>query len=480
MTPAASAACRKPRSSAAGIRPRRAAAAIAVAVAATVAVLVATVASAAVAAPVQRPFVLMISIDGLKPEAVLDAADHGLALPNLRRFLVEGAHARSVRGVLPSLTYPSHVSLLTGAAPARHGVYANTTFDPLDRNDRGWYWYAEDVRVPTLWDAATAAGLTTANVYWPVSVGAHITWNLPQIWRRGTDDDLKLQRALSTPGLDRALGAGLAPYPGGMQETVADDEIRAQYAMRLLESKHPDFMTVYLTGLDTAQHHSGPFSAAANATLERLDAVVGRLRAAALRAAPGRALVCVVSDHGFARVEHDVNLLAAFHEAGLVRTDPSGKIVDWDATPWPAGGSAAVMLAHPEDSATRARVASLLARLAADPANGIARVLDADELARSGGFPGATYLVAFREGYETGLALDGPLVTAPANAGMHGYPPDDPAMRATFLIAGPGVPAGLDLGDIDMRRIAPTIAAALRVRLAGAELAAIDWSHPGG
>ena len=186
--------------------------------------------------------------------------------------------------------------------------------------------------MPTLWDAAAAAHLKTASIYWPVSVGARITFNLPQIWRTGTDDDLKLQRALSTPGLEQELSAELGRYPGGMEETVAEDEIRARFAIRLLEKKHPSFLTVYLTGLDTEQHLSGPFSQKSNATLERLDAVIGSLRAAAEQAAPGRATICVVSDHGFAAVEHDVNLYAAFREAGLVSVDQAGKITGWKAT----------------------------------------------------------------------------------------------------------------------------------------------------
>ena len=81
--------------------------------------------------------VVLISIDGLKPEAILDAANHGLKVSNLRAFMSAGVYATGVRGVLPTLTYPSHMSLMTGAAPARHGVYSNTTFDPLKRNDRG-------------------------------------------------------------------------------------------------------------------------------------------------------------------------------------------------------------------------------------------------------------------------------------------------------------------------------------------------------
>jgi predicted AlkP superfamily pyrophosphatase or phosphodiesterase len=101
--------------------------------------------------------VMLISIDGLKPEAVFDAQKHGLKLPNLVRLAADGIYSKGVRGVLPTLTYPSHTTLLTGASPTTHGIYANTTFDPFNRNYQGWYWYAEDIKVPTLWDAAHTA-----------------------------------------------------------------------------------------------------------------------------------------------------------------------------------------------------------------------------------------------------------------------------------------------------------------------------------
>jgi predicted AlkP superfamily pyrophosphatase or phosphodiesterase len=424
----------------------------------------------AAVASADAPFVMLISVDGLKPEAILDAQSHGLKVPNLRAFMRDGAYATGVRGVLPTLTYPSHTTLLTGASPAQHGIYDNTTFDPLARNERGWYWYTEDVKVPTLWDAAAAQHLTTANVYWPVSVGAKITYNIPQIWRTGTDDDLKLQRALSTPGLVQELSAELGRYPGGMEETVAEDELRARFAIRLLEKKHPVFFTMYVTGLDTEQHLSGPFSPKSNETLERLDAVVGSLRAAAEEAAPGRATICVVSDHGFAKVDHDVNLYAAFREAGLLSVDSAGKISDWKAIPWPAGGSAAIMLANPADEPVAAQVKQLLERLAADPANGIERILTHEDIQRGRGFPNAAYLVAFRIGYEMAYALSPPLITAPSNLGMHGYLPERPEMRSSFFIVGPHIAKGRSVGEIDMRRIAPTMAAILHVHLPGAEL----------
>jgi predicted AlkP superfamily pyrophosphatase or phosphodiesterase len=429
--------------------------------------------AAAANAASSAPLVMLISVDGMKPEAIIDAQSHGLKVANLRAFMADGAYATGVRGVLPTLTYPSHTSLLTGASPAKHGIYGNTTFDPLLRNQRGWYWYAEDIKVPTLWDAAAAAHLKTANIYWPVSVGANITYNLPQMWRTGTDDDLKLQRALSTPGLEQELSADLGRYPGGMEETVAEDEIRARFAIRLLEKKHPSFFTVYLTGLDTEEHLSGPFSPKSNETLERLDVVVGSLRAAAEKAAPGRATICVVSDHGFAAIEHDVNLYAAFREAGLFTVDKDNAITDWKAMLWPAGGSAAVMLADPKDPAVRARVKALLDKLASDPANGIERIWSEEEIQRGGGFPHAAYLISLRIGYEMAYSLSLPLITKPSNLGMHGYVPERAEMRSSFFIVGPHIAKGRAMGEIDMRQIAPTIADILHVRLGGAELAGI-------
>ena len=73
---------------------------------------------------------LMISVDGLKPEYVLDADVHGLKIPFLRSLMRGGAYARGVTGVWPTVTYPSHTTLLTGLSPAEHGIYNNLEFDP--------------------------------------------------------------------------------------------------------------------------------------------------------------------------------------------------------------------------------------------------------------------------------------------------------------------------------------------------------------
>jgi predicted AlkP superfamily pyrophosphatase or phosphodiesterase len=126
----------------------------------------------------------MISIDGMKPEYVTHASEHGLHLPTLQRFLREGTYADGVLPVLPSVTYPDHTTMITGVWPAEHGIYNNALFDPERKLDKAWNWYAESIRVPTLWDAAHNAGIGTASVSWPVSVNAaSVDTLIPEYWR---------------------------------------------------------------------------------------------------------------------------------------------------------------------------------------------------------------------------------------------------------------------------------------------------------
>jgi len=418
-------------------------------------------------APVHAVPVLLISIDGLRPADVLQAGQRGLRLPNLRRFMTEGSYATDVRGVLPTLTYPSHTTLLTGVSPEQHGIAGNLTFDPTNQNQQGWAWYASDIRVPTLWDAAHKAGLSTANVHWPVSVGAQVDWNLPQIWRTGLADDRKLLAALATPGLLPALEKELGPYADGIDETLAGDENRTRFAVKLLEERQPAFMTTYLASLDHEQHHSGPDTPESKRTLERIDALVGEMVSAARRVHPD-GVVAVVSDHGFAPVQQDVNLYAPFIQAGLV-TLKDGAVADWQAMPWNDGGSAAIVLKEPGNQETLAKVQGLLAQLQGNPAYGIERVLDHAQLVERGGTAQASWFVLFKPGYEMAIKPDVPLPAPGHYRGMHGYDPAWPMMRSTFLIEGKGVPAGKNLGAIDMRDIAPTLARELGVALPAAQ-----------
>lgn len=432
--------------------------------------------SLAAASPAAAEPVLLISIDGLRPEDVFEADKRGLAIPNLRRFVTEGAWA-SVAGVLPTVTYPSHVTLVTGASPAKHGVVSNTTFDPMQINHGGWFWYASDIKVSTLWEGAASAGLKTANVHWPVSVAAKaIDWNLPQIWRSGHSDDAKLLAALATPGLVTELESAVgSPYAAGIDESIEGDENRGRFAVELIGRHRPDFATVYLTAFDHEQHVQGPGTAAAHAVLERIDAIVGRL-VAAERAAHPDSVIAIVSDHGFSTIAHELSLHRAFIDAGLITLDANGKIGEWDAMPWPSGGSVAIVLSRPEDTILVGRVRALLDRLKADPANHVAAVAERNEIAAMGGNPDASFYVDLAPD-TTAAGFNGasaPIVAPSKYKGMHGYFPRAKAMRSTFLVMGQGVAQGRGLGEIDMRAIAPTLAQVLGFSLPDAERPPLD------
>jgi predicted AlkP superfamily pyrophosphatase or phosphodiesterase len=411
--------------------------------------------------------VLMISVDGLKPEYVLDADAHGLKIPFLRSLMHDGAYARGVTGVWPTVTYPSHTTLLTGLSPAEHGIYNNLEFDPKNTFANAWYWYAQQIRVPTLWQAAREAGLSTASIGWPVSVGATgVDFLIPEYWRVGrlTDvdpSDALLLAAVSRPeDLLQKMQARLGPYMRGNDPSPPGDEIKTRYALDILKTQKPRLMTIHLSSLDEQQHRFGPFSAEANADLEVIDGQLAQLFAAS-RANDPKAIALVVSDHGFVQITHKVNLMQPFLRAGLLQSGGA-----WKAQPWSGSGMAAVMLHDPADSQTESKVRELLQTMKADPDNGIAEVLERDAIKQRGAFPEAAFLIVMKLGYYALADATSPLSSdVQGTLGSHGFSPEYPEMRAAFFIAGSGIAHGRDLGLIDMRQVAPTVAQLLGVRL---------------
>ena len=435
------------------------------------AIFLAGAGSSVVAAPV-----IMISVDGMKPEYVLEAQKRGLKVPFLRSLTSQGTYAEGVIGVWPTITYPSHTTLVTGVSPAEHGIFANLEFDPERHFAESWFWYAAQIRVPTLWQAAHQAGLVTASIGWPVTVGADsIDYLLPEFWRvTGPTDvlnpsDRYLIGALARPaGLLDRMRDSAGPYLMGNDISLHGDEIKTRYAIEMLRMYKPAFLTLHLSSLDETEHSFGPFSAEANQHLEAIDAMLSQINEAG-RANSAATVLAVVSDHGFASLTHRVNLYIPFVDAGLIQTtvDPEGKaprINSWKAQLWLAGGMAAVILHDPADRHTEEQVRDLLSALAADPANGIDRIVPHETIKALGGFPDAAFLIVFKSGYYAG-ATGEKVTEIHEHHGGHGFSPEFPEMRASFFITGPGIARGRNLGVIDMRQIAPTLAALIGVGL---------------
>lgn len=418
------------------------------------------------------PAVLLISVDGLDPDYVINASRHGLRLPTLSTFVKQGAYSTGVVNVTPTLTYPNHTSVITGVAPTEHGVRGNTVFDPEGHEQSAWIWYSSQIRVPSLWDAAKAGGLTTASVLWPVSVGhPAIDYNMPEYWRtKKRASDSHLLYAVSTP---RGF---LETVPGGAEgffdatvnpEEWSQDERLTNIALAMIERGRPQLLSIHLTNLDSAQHKLGPLPTndLAMRTLEKIDAMIGRLIEAHRSVYPD-VTVAVVSDHGFHRVDATINLNAALADAGLIEVDAAGKLVSWKAYAWSSGGSASVVLRDSQDAATHAAVDAILSALEKNPDSGVSSVLRGAAAVAEGALENASFLVDAKGGYAMGGALSGP-VTRPQGktTGAHGYRNTHPEMHSSFFITGPGVAPGSNLGRIDIRQIAPTLARVLGVSL---------------
>ncbi len=102
--------------------------------------------------PTPRPRisrVLVISVDGLRPEAI-DLAP----MPVLQGLMAQGAYTLHAQTVYPSATLPAHASMLTGLCPAQHGVDWN---DYLPERGRA--------NGDSVFDIAHRAGLKTVMVF---------------------------------------------------------------------------------------------------------------------------------------------------------------------------------------------------------------------------------------------------------------------------------------------------------------------------
>lgn len=95
------------------------------------------------------PRVMIVSIDGLRPDIAL-AAD----MPVLRKLMKEGSYSFWAYTTPAAVTLPSHTSMLTGVTIERHGISGN------DDNAAA----SQAIKVPTIFQLAHDRGISTACV----------------------------------------------------------------------------------------------------------------------------------------------------------------------------------------------------------------------------------------------------------------------------------------------------------------------------
>lgn len=424
-------------------------------------------AQSSAARPIEH--VIVMSIDGLKPQSYTEPDAHGLKVPTLREIASHGAWSSGALPVMPSVTYPSHTSMVTGVRPGLHGIFTNQAWDPLMQNYGGYRWYEEDIRVSTIWQVARQHGLRTALIHWPVTVGAQADLHVPEYWRASIPEDLKLLRALSTPGV---LGEVAKEFPDFNGEVMPPDQADAAWtdiACYALETLRPHLLLLHIAMVDHWEHEKGPFSAEANAAIENADTQIARVIAAAKKAGLWDSTVLViVSDHGFAPISQSMRPGVLLRDQGLVTLDAQNHPTSWKASVITDGGSAYIYLKDANDDATRRAVLDIFQPLAGADGSGIRRVATHAEIAAMGGAPDAFLALEAADGTGFVQGYSGNLREPSKRSGTHGYFPDRPEMRASLLIYGPAIGAGR-IDNARLIDVGPSVANWLGLDLPKAE-----------
>lgn len=225
------------------------------------------------AAPIQKPYVILISFDGFR----WDFPHRGLT-PNLKMMAEQGVSALSLRPVFPTKTFPNHLSIITGMYPENHGIILNEFYDRFkcekykvgdEKSVQQPRWYQGEA----FWETAERQGIITASYFWP-----------------GSELTLEYRRPTYVEHYDQDR-----PY-----ETRIAGIIKW---LQLPEEQRPHFITIYFEATDSKGHQYGPDSPENNRAIQQLDSTLGLLLAELRKLDCWNAMnVIVISDHGMTNV----------------------------------------------------------------------------------------------------------------------------------------------------------------------------------
>jgi len=419
--------------------------------------------------------VVLISVDGLAARYIDDPQTD---MRTLRAMRQRGASAEGMITTFPSVTWPSHTSLVTGTRPHSHGIVANTVYDR--RTQRSVVYIGDPVltkdqaiHVPTLYDAAHAAGLKTAAVIWPCTNGAKsLDWMVPDAAQT------ELHERYTTPGLAQELAqAGidisqLGAWGWKKEYALRRDRLYSQVVCYLLEKKQANLILVHLITPDGVQHLFGPDTFAARQAVDFADQCIKPVWQTLQKPEfAGNSALFVVSDHGFAAYDKLIQPNVVLKRLGFIKTDASKNVSKRSAWCVSTGGSAFVYLFDDKAIEKSTQIAAALGKL-----EGVDSVLEPGEFTKLG-LPDprdnsemAQLILTTRPGFSFGDSVIGePLADAGGHKGCHGHRPEPSFMHATFVAAGAGIKPGVRLKTIENIDVAPTIARLLGVPLPTAE-----------
>lgn len=413
--------------------------------------------SAAIARSQDR-HVILISIDGLRPEFYKDPSWN---MVNLRQAMAGGAYADGVTGVFPTVTYPSHTTMITGVKPLKHGVYYNTPSEPLGITGN-WLWKYETIKVPTVFSLAKDKGLKTASVFWPVSVGSPATYVIPEYWQLPAEKGKErtfckaLQENANPPGLFVEVqqnATGKLSEGDFNGDYIGMDENIARISAYLIRQYKPSFLAVHLVTVDHFEHEQGRDGDKVRTAVAGVDKAFQTIREAVQRAGiADKTTFIVTGDHGFVDIHSTIAPNTLLAKAGLY--DPQ-KPENWKAYFHPSGGGAFLQLKDRNDRQTKDKILKLLSDLPPQQQKTFL-IKTREELDAVGADPTAAFGLAAQQGYSFTAAATGDLIRA-GKGGTHGFFPDFKEIQTGFVAFGAGIKKGTVIPEMGLVDIAPLI-----------------------
>ena len=415
--------------------------------------------------------VILVTIDGFANFHLKNAA---LDLPVIRSLAAAGVEADSGETVFPSVTHPSHTTLVTGVTPRRHGVIGNR----LTNRVTGERFHVTNldrtaiVKVPTLFDAARRANLSTASFFWPETKNdPSIDFNVPEVFNAESKADIT---AVPAAVLKELRDAGVPiddyfRYYGDPFLMGTSDHALAKAAAHVIGARKPNLLAIHFLLTDEVQHELGAGHYRSLAALSAADHAVGILVDAAKAAGiSGNTTFVITADHGFATIDKQVNVAPVFDglvKSGAVKLHPQAWSLYVERTPTfdVARDGAALEAAY-----AKALAMPGIARLVRGPDF---HALGLPTYEESPFIPGQDFLIGDVDTFLVAGPADGatsvqPLVPARHE---HGYLPSHPKMFTSIVLSGRGIRKGARMGHVRSLDIAPTIGALLGFQMAEVE-----------
>jgi len=402
--------------------------------------------------------VVLITIDGFRPEFYQDSS---MPTPNLQEMKREGVIAKEVAGVFPTVTYPSHTTLITGVTPKDHGILFNTKMND-DGSSGGWVYDFNEIKSKTLWQAAKERGLTTASVSWPITVNAaYIDYNIPEFWssknpmdRRGATSEKANPKGLFEEVVKNATGTlGVNDYN---LTSMAMDQNLARMAGYILRAYKPNLLTLHLPITDGAQHRSGRQGTMVHKAIAGADNAVGIIRDALQKAGiEDETTIIVTGDHGFVDVHTELAPNVLLAEQGWNNGDKP------EAWFYSAGGSTFLYTKKTDDQGLIDDIRTLLDKLPLAIRNTF-DIVDKEDISIRGGDPRAQFALTAKKGYYFSNASEGSFMSSRIG-GKHGYYPNFHDIATGFVGYGVGFQEGQTIENMYLEDVAKIVASLLKL-----------------